>query len=127
MQCAQNKTISLDAWAIGVLRRRTMARLCRFGLILLTFFVALVIAGRKVPETFSLADDPSNDGDVIVQAIEIEATLAKGSTQVHTPFSSVHNGISRTCSLQWTGHSVRVAPLRNHGATLLRLLKLRRI
>jgi len=105
----------------------TMSRMGEFAALILISFVALVVAGREVPEVFSLTDDPSNDGDVIVQTTEVEATLTQARTHVLDPSAPVfgRNRSCRSCTL--LDHSTRISPLKNHGTILLSLLRLRRI
>lgn len=105
----------------------TMSRMGEFAALILIFFVALVVAGREVPEVFSLADDPSNDGDVIVQATDVEAQLTQVRRPAQKPSTRAFGdrcscGISSLVAL-----SSVVAPLKKHGAVFLSLLKLRRI
>lgn len=104
-----------------------MAKSRKFGLMFLAFFVALVVAQREVPEVFSLADDTSNDGDVIVQTIEVEATLARARVHVPTPFAAVGDGNSLCCDCRTAQSLLMVAPLNGRGTNLLSILKLRRI
>lgn len=74
-----------------------MLRMWKFGLIFLTFFVAVAVAGREGPEVLSLADDPSNDGDVIVQATEVEAALSLARTPSRIPVTQT-SAEQRSCN-----------------------------
>jgi hypothetical protein len=104
-----------------------MLRLWKVGLIFLTFFVALAVAGREGPEFFSLADDPSNDGDVIVQATEVEAALSGARTLSQTGFTQIFaDRLSCGISSLLTASTPVPSPGRP-GTTLLSYLKLRRV
>src|SRR5271169_961212 len=56
-----------------------MSKLLRFGLAFLTIFVALAFAGREYPEVFNLADDTSNDGDIVEQNFETHLSPREAS------------------------------------------------
>ena len=104
-----------------------MLRMWKFGLIFLTFFVAVAVAGREGPEVLSLADDPSNDGDVIVQATEVEAALSLARTPSRIPVTQT-SAEQRSCnSSSLSTVSIRVPSTGKPGTSLLCFLNLRRV
>ena len=104
-----------------------MRKSCKPGLAFLTFLVALAVAGREGPEMMSLADDTSNDGDVIVQAIEVDACLNAARVPCQRLNSEVFGGLIAWDMSSAYLHSEEISPFEGHGAHSLSDLGVRRI
>jgi hypothetical protein len=101
----------------------TIRRHVRF-LSYLALSVALLFGIRELPELMSLADDVSNDGEVIEFAAPDESSVQ--TSESHRGEFSAHAIRSREVARSWLCLLPRTLPLRS-GKSLLQLLSLLRV
>ena len=94
------------------------------GLSLLSLCVALLFGTRELPELASLADDVSNDGEVI-ELVVCDASSDKASKRDHEESASPAT-VAQDVARFRTCHFSRILPLRP-GKSLLQLLSLLRV
>jgi hypothetical protein len=90
----------------------------------LSLAVALLFGIRELPELTSLADDVSNDGEVI-ELVVCDVSSDKASERDHGE-SAGHTTSMQGVPRCWTCHFSRLLPLRP-GKSLLQLLSLLRV
>ena len=90
----------------------------------LSLSVALLFGIRELPELASLADDVSNDGEVI-ELVVCDASSDKASERDHEE-SAGHDTLAQDVARFRTCHLSRILPLRP-GKSLLQLLSLLRV
>ena len=94
------------------------------GLSLLSLCVALLFGIRELPELASLADDVSNDGEVI-ELVVCDASSAKASERDHDE-SAGRATVTQDVARFWARHFSRILP-RRPGKSPLQLLSLLRL
>ena len=90
----------------------------------LSLSVALLFGIRELPELASLADDVSNDGEVI-ELVVCDASSDKASERDHEE-SAGHATLTQDVARFWTCHFSRILALRP-GKSPLQLLSLLRV
>ncbi len=90
----------------------------------LSLSVAFLFVIRELPELRSLADDVSNDGEVI-ELVVCDASSDKASERDHGECAG-HATVTPDVARLWTCRFSRIVPLRP-GKSLLQWLSLRRV